>query len=590
MAKLGAFDKELRDTSWFDPELVSEGWFDPEMVLNGGQSITLGLITQTATPFAPTVTSVRVVAVGLIIQTAATFAPIVTPGVTLGRITQTAATFSPTVTSLATISVGLINQTAAAFAPYVGLAAEIKIDNPTSWWRLDELAGATATDIVSGRNGTYVNSPALGASSLIETDPTNTAVGFTKASSQYVSVADNPAFSVPTTGELTIELWFNITTRILSNFMGLASKHDTGGSTNREYGIYVTTGGDVVVELYNSGGTTIAAASAGNESYADNFRHHLVATIKDSTTELLLYLNGALVGSDATWSGVTFNGPGDFYIARLFALNYPTATVDEVVVYDHVLSPTRVAVHARAANNDQVLVLPRIQVLATAHAPTVASVWNVAPAIIDQTAVPFAPTITTGVAAVSVGLINQAAATFSPTITSTVDVSVGLIDQTATTFAPTITTTATISVALLNQTATPHAPTITSVATISLALIDRTAVAFVPYIPGYPTWTTPADGALLADTTPTLAFLMPYTISPMHFQIEIDDDSGFGSPTVYDSFIDQTGWEYWDGAAWQVVASGGVSETFSGNEARHTVQTPLAADTYYRRVRAGEPA
>ena len=79
---------------------------------------------------------------------------------------------------------------------------------------------------------------------------------------------------------------------------------------------------------------------------------------------------------------------------------------------------------------------------------------------------------------------------------------------------------------------------------------------------------------------------MPSSPAPMHFEMQIDDNSGFSSPDVFLSHVSQTGWEYWNGSAWTAVPQSGVSQSFSGNEARYTVQTPLSG-TIYRRVRAG---
>jgi len=100
-------------------------------------------------------------------------------------------------------------------------------------------------------------------------------------------------------------------------------------------------------------------------------------------------------------------------------------------------------------------------------------------------------------------------------------------------------------------------------------------------------WTTPGDTVNIS-TTETLAFLMPEAAAgDMHFQIEIDTADDYPSPTVWTSHSDLTGWEYWDGGAWQPVPQAGVSNTYCGNEARYTIQSPLSEGTYYRRVRAG---
>ena len=88
--------------------------------------------------------------------------------------------------------------------------------------------------------------------------------------------------------------------------------------------------------------------------------------------------------------------------------------------------------------------------------------------------------------------------------------------------------------------------------------------------------------------SPSLTFLMPQAATGnMHFEIHIDTDAGYPSPTSWKSHSVLTGWEYWDGGSWQPVPQAGVSNTYCGNEARYNVQSPLANGTYYRRVRAG---
>jgi hypothetical protein len=100
-------------------------------------------------------------------------------------------------------------------------------------------------------------------------------------------------------------------------------------------------------------------------------------------------------------------------------------------------------------------------------------------------------------------------------------------------------------------------------------------------------WTTPGDMVNISSTE-TLAFLMPEAAAgDMHFQIEIDTADDYPSPTVWTSHSDLIGWEYWDGGAWQPIPQAGVSNTYCGNEARYTIQSPLSEGTYYRRVRAG---
>ena len=101
-------------------------------------------------------------------------------------------------------------------------------------------------------------------------------------------------------------------------------------------------------------------------------------------------------------------------------------------------------------------------------------------------------------------------------------------------------------------------------------------------------WTTPPDGEGI-DQRETFAFLMrPLMAGSMHFEIHLDKVSTFDGPDliVAKSHLDQIGWEYFDGA-WQGVPQSGVPEMFVGNEARYTMQVPLSAGTWFRRVRTG---
>jgi hypothetical protein len=113
------------------------------------------------------------------------------------------------------------------------------------------------------------------------------------------------------------------------------------------------------------------------------------------------------------------------------------------------------------------------------------------------------------------------------------------------------------------------------------------ADAVIVYV-GRPVWTTPPDLTGIVPS-PTLAFTMPSAKAAMHFWIELDTVASFDSGNYISlkSHLDQAGWEYWDGAAWQPIPQAGVPNSAAGNEARHTLQAPLANGAWYRRVRGG---
>jgi hypothetical protein len=97
-------------------------------------------------------------------------------------------------------------------------------------------------------------------------------------------------------------------------------------------------------------------------------------------------------------------------------------------------------------------------------------------------------------------------------------------------------------------------------------------------------WVSPANFATNVLGTVPLVFIIPVAAAAMHFQLQIDTVSTFDNVLQeYDSWLDQTNWQYWNGSAWVAITSGGVSPSFAGNQARFTPS--LTSGTYYRRVR-----
>jgi hypothetical protein len=88
---------------------------------------------------------------------------------------------------------------------------------------------------------------------------------------------------------------------------------------------------------------------------------------------------------------------------------------------------------------------------------------------------------------------------------------------------------------------------------------------------------------------PELKFTIPSAATVQHFWLELDTAATFDTANLRTkrSDLDQTSWDYWDGDSWEPVPVGGVPVDYIGNEARYTVETPLAYGTWYRRVKAG---
>jgi hypothetical protein len=103
---------------------------------------------------------------------------------------------------------------------------------------------------------------------------------------------------------------------------------------------------------------------------------------------------------------------------------------------------------------------------------------------------------------------------------------------------------------------------------------------------GKPTWVSPPDAGG-TDSTPVLVFTIPYAPSNIHFRLELDTVVTFdsGDYQKFESWSDQTNWEYDNGASWQPFPAGGVSNIYAGNQCRYSISSSLDAGTWYRVVR-----
>lgn len=104
-------------------QTVSPGLIDQSAVVFApqlNQKVSFGLIDQSATLFSPTITSTggpQTISPGLIDQSAVVFAPSISQRVSVGLIDQSAVVFSPQINQ--TVTVGLIDQSAVLFNPVI---------------------------------------------------------------------------------------------------------------------------------------------------------------------------------------------------------------------------------------------------------------------------------------------------------------------------------------------------------------------------------------------------------------------------------------------------------------------------------------
>jgi len=219
-------------------------------------------------------------------------------------------------------------------------------DSPIVYYRLGEPSGTTADNAegTAARDGTYVNTPTLGVAGLLTGDA-DTAVTV-NGSTQYIYVADQAALDFGN-GPLTYELWFKNADTAKNQWL-MAKGTQTAGL------YYTATTGVIAWRSYGWGPG--ATSSIG---IADTNRHHIVGT-KDTSNNWLLYIDGV---DRTTYAGVTDTASSatDLYIGTCSDLtDYADGTLDEVAVYNTLLSPTRIAAHYTAGTTVALLAVPGI--------------------------------------------------------------------------------------------------------------------------------------------------------------------------------------------------------------------------------------
>jgi hypothetical protein len=206
-------------------------------------------------------------------------------------------------------------------------------DAPVAYWRLDDQSGTVATDSMGGYDGEYLNGVSLGSlGALIDDD--NTAATFSSADQQKIDVPHsfdlNPEI-------FSIEVWARVTGGA-SYRSPLTSRAD---GPQRGYIIYATP--DDIWQFWTGNGAGWDSISGPAVAY--NQWTHLVGAYDGSLKRF--YVNGVEVGSQEVWvqtndeailriGGGASEGPGSFFFE---------GDVDEVAVYDQVLSPEQVLVH-----------------------------------------------------------------------------------------------------------------------------------------------------------------------------------------------------------------------------------------------------
>lgn len=204
--------------------------------------------------------------------------------------------------------------------------------NPVAYYEFDETSGTTAIDSSgNGHDGIYTGSLGLGVTSGGAN--LGTAVDFTGG---HVTIPTLGTFS-----QSTFETWIQLDVVNSGCCTGILTS--TGWDNGRVH-INVTNGS--FEHAVNSDSTEVVRATPAplvGEWY------HLVITNDVIADETIFYLNGVAVADDGDHgSNDTFFGPG-MQIGAWDGTRQLDGRLDEVAIYDSVLSPTDVANNFAAA-------------------------------------------------------------------------------------------------------------------------------------------------------------------------------------------------------------------------------------------------
>ena len=196
-------------------------------------------------------------------------------------------------------------------------------------WSLNELSGTNVPDSSgNGRNGTTVNSPTW------ITGKINNCLQF-NGTTQYVNC--NNIANFERTDPCSYEFWFKYTSTALRMIL---SKYDTG--TAKGLMIY-SNSGNIYFDLRGAGGYLAVATT---ETFNDDIWHHGIITYNgtSSPSGVKIYIDNILrtpTTAKDTLANSVLNS-AIFCIGNRSTVYYWQGSIDEIVIYDKVLTPEEI--------------------------------------------------------------------------------------------------------------------------------------------------------------------------------------------------------------------------------------------------------
>ncbi len=220
-----------------------------------------------------------------------------------------------------------------------GYAAAVLADGPLAYWRLGDPSESTTAVDQSGHGHTanVVGTVTFGVPGALAHD-SNTAVEFNNNG----SIDAGDILDAPSPAAFSWEVW--IQPLSIGAFRDFFSRMTYDNSGNPLDGTYMFawkgTGMNLGFERWVNGGAVMAIDTPGLTAGAWSY---LVGTV-DALGNGVLWINGAQAGTNVTTGGAVPATAAHI----LFGASLP-CVLDEVAIYDHVLSAQSVAAHWAAA-------------------------------------------------------------------------------------------------------------------------------------------------------------------------------------------------------------------------------------------------
>ena len=221
-------------------------------------------------------------------------------------------------------------------------AATVLEDQPAAYWRLDESGGPLALDALGSYDGGYSNTVTLGVAGALVGD-LDTAVHFDGVAGTKVDVAYSPALNPAS--RWSVEAWARVTGGDGSYRSPITSRDD---QPQRGFIFYATAGN--TWEFWSGQGSQNGWDPIVGPPVVNNAWTHLAATYDGATKRF--YVNGVLVGTSTLPYGPNTARPlrlGGGSTDSILGNYFFVGDVDEVAVYNSVLTPERVGDHFAAS-------------------------------------------------------------------------------------------------------------------------------------------------------------------------------------------------------------------------------------------------